>query len=146
MSSLLGSRAARRRGIIFTVLLATTLVLMAFSSNPLVRDLQNGAGFAFRPIQVALDGLAGGLASVGSAIAEIDRLRLDNASLRNENERLSAENGRLLEVRRQNELLTGLLEVRNGFEYQTVAATVIMRESSEFRRVVGLDRGTGDGI
>nr|MBA2701927.1 hypothetical protein [Chloroflexota bacterium] len=113
MSSLLGSRAARRRGIVFTVLLATTLVLMAFSSNPLVRDLQNGAGFAFRPIQVALDGLAGGLASVGSAIAEIDRLRLDNASLRNENERLAAENGRLLEVRRRNELLTGLLEVRN---------------------------------
>nr|MBA2701430.1 rod shape-determining protein MreC [Chloroflexota bacterium] len=86
------------------------------------------------------------LASVGSAIAEIDRLRLDNASLRNENERLAAENGRLLEVRRQNELLTGLLEVRNGFEYQTVAATVIMRESSEFRRVVGLDRGSADGI
>ena len=60
MTSLLATRAARRRGIAFVVLLAITLLLMAFSSNPLVRDVQGGIGFAFRPIQGALDGLAGG--------------------------------------------------------------------------------------
>ncbi len=146
MTSLLSTRAARRRSITYTVLLATSLVLMAFSSNPFVRDLQNGIGFAFRPIQGALDGVAGGIASIGAAISEIDRLRLDNGSLRTENERLTAENTRLEEIARENILLTDLLQLRAGFDYQTAAAAVISRESSEFRRVVGLDKGADDGI
>lgn len=146
MSSLLATRTARRRSIAFTVLLAISLVLMAFSSNPLVRDVQGGVGFAFRPIQGALDEVAGGIASIGTAIAEIDRLRLDNARLTEENERLAAEQARADEIRRENELLTSLLQLRAGFEYETVASAVISRESSEFRRVVGLDKGTNDGI
>ena len=146
MTSLLATRAARRRTIAFTVLLAVTLVLMAFSANPVVRDVQGGIGFAFRPIQGALDGIASNIAAVGTAIADIDRLRQDNASLRSENEQLSTENARLEEIRRENEQLTALLQLRAGFDYQTAAATVISRESSEFRRVVTIDKGTDAGI
>jgi rod shape-determining protein MreC len=146
MTSLLATRAARRRSIAFVVLLAVTLVLMAFSANPAVRDVQNGVGYAFRPIQGALDSVASGMASIGAAITEIDRLRVDNASLRSEKDRLAAENARLEEIRRENEQLTALLQLRAGFDYATTAATVISRESSEFRRVIGLDKGTRDGI
>jgi rod shape-determining protein MreC len=146
MTTMLATRSARRRTIAFTVLLAVTLVLMAFSSNPVVRDVQSGVGFAFRPIQGVLDTVAGGVASIGAAIVEIDRLRVDNTSLRSENDRLAAENARLDEIRRENEQLTALLQLRAGFDYQTAAASVISRESSEFRRVVGLDKGTRAGI
>jgi rod shape-determining protein MreC len=127
-------------------MLVISLLLMAFSSNAAVRDAQNGIGFAFRPIQSALDGAASGLASIGTAIGEIDRLRTDNEALRAENERLDADNSRLAEIRRENELLTGLLQLRAGFDYQTAAAAVIARESSEFRRTVTLDKGTDAGI
>ena len=146
MTATLASRTARRRGIALVVLLAVSLVLMAFSSNPAVRDVQSGIGYAFRPIQGALDSVAGGVASIGTAISEIDRLRVDNTSLRSENDRLSAENARLAEIRRENEQLTALLQLRAGFDYETAAASVISRESSEFRRVVGLDKGTNAGI
>lgn len=146
MTSLLATRNARRRSIAFTVLLAVTLILMAFSSNPALRDVQSGIGFAFRPIQGALDSMAGSIASIGTAIAEIDNLRLDNESLRSENDRLAAENARLGEIKRENEQLTALLQLRAGFDHETTAASVISRESSEFRRVVGLDKGTNDGI
>lgn len=122
------------------------MLLMAFSSNPLVLDFQRGMGYAFRPIQGALDGAAGGIASIARSVSEIDRLHIDNAQLRQDNERLDAENRRLDEIRRENELLTGLLQLRNGFEYDTVAAQVVARESSEFRRVVTLGKGTDDGI
>jgi rod shape-determining protein MreC len=142
----LSTKTARRRTIAFTVLLAVTLVLMAFSGNPLVRDVQSGIGFAFRPIQSALDTVAGGIASIGTAIAEIDRLRVDNTALRSENDRLTTENIRLEETARENEQLTALLQLRAGFDYQTAAASVISRESSEFRRVIGLDKGTNAGI
>ena len=79
-------------------------------------------------------------------VTEIDRLRVDNAALLSENQRLKVENALAEEVRRENELLTGLLQLRAGFDYQTVAATVIARESSEFRRLVVLDQGSDDGI
>jgi len=146
MTSLLATRTARRRTIAFTVLLALSFVLMAFSSNPGVREVQSGVGFAFRPIQSALDEVAGGVASIANAVAEIDRLRVDNAALRAENERLADGQALNDEVRRENEMLTALLQLQAGFDHQTVAAGVISRESSEFRRVVGLDKGTNDGI
>jgi rod shape-determining protein MreC len=146
MTAILATKAARRRGIVFIVLLVITLLLMAFSSNPAVRGVQNGIGFAFRPIQSALDSVAGGVASVAAAITEIDRLRVDNAALRAENDRLAAENARLDEIRRENESLTALLQLRAGFDYTTAAAAVIARESSEFRRLVVLDKGTDAGI
>jgi rod shape-determining protein MreC len=142
----LQNRAARRAGIAFVVLLVVSAALMAFSGNPAVRDAQNGIGFAFRPIQSALDGVASGMASVGTAINEIDHLRTDNEALRAENARLTAENQRFAEIRRENDLLTGLLQLRAGFDYKTAAASVIARESSEFRRTVTLDQGTTAGI
>lgn len=146
MTTLLATRAARRRGIAFMVLLVISAMLMAFSSNPAVREVQSGISFAFRPIQDALDGAARGVASVASAITEIDRLRVDNAALRAENERLAAERARLEEIRRENESLTALLQLRAGFDFKSTAAAVIARESSEFRRLVTLDKGTDDGI
>lgn len=146
MATILATRTARRRSIAFTVLLAITLLLMAFSSNPFVRDLQSGIGFAFRPIQGALDQVAGGVASVAAAVAEIERLRVDNAALRDENDRLTIERALNDEIRRENEQLTALLQLRAGFEYQTVAADVIARDSSEFRRVAVIGKGSNDGI
>ena len=146
MTSLLASRAARRRGIVLIVLLVISVMLMAFSSNPTIREAQNGASFAFRPIQGALHDVASKIASVAASLVEIDRLRVDNTALRAENDRLAVENARLEEIRRENESLTALLQLRAGFEYKTAAATVIARESSEFRRLIVLDKGTSDGI
>src|SRR3954447_16162672 len=120
--------------------------MMAFSSNPFVIDLQHGMQFAFRPLQSAVDGAADTVGSVVSAIGEIDSLRTDNAQLHRDNDRLTAENARLAEIRRENEQLTALLQLRSGVEFDTVAAQVIGRESSEFRRVVTLDKGTNDGL
>jgi rod shape-determining protein MreC len=146
MTSILATKAARRRGIAFIVLLLTSVLLMAFSANPGVRDVQNGISFAFRPIQGALHDAANGIASMAAAIVEIDRLRVDNAALHAENDRLVAENARLQEIKRENDQLTALLQLRAGFDYKTTAAAVIGRESSEFRRLVVLDKGTNAGI
>jgi len=48
MTAILATKAARRRGIVFTILLVVTVLMMAFSSNPTVREFQNAIGFAFR--------------------------------------------------------------------------------------------------
>lgn len=146
MTSLLASRTARRRSIVFTALLATTLVMMALSSTPLVTEFQRALGYALRPIQGAVDDVAEGVVGVFRSFADIERLHSDNAVLRRDNERLTAENLRLAEAQRENELLTGLLQLQNSFAYETTAAEVIARDSSEFRRVITISKGTDDGI
>ena len=146
MTTLLANKAVRRRAGAYVVLLVVSLVLLTISSNPLVRDLQNGVAFAFKPFQVALGNVARDVSSIATTIAEIDTLRQENADLRADNQRLEAESRAAAELRRENEQLTGLLQLRNGLEYHTVAASVIARESSEARRALTIDRGSDDGL
>jgi rod shape-determining protein MreC len=146
MSALLASKSARRKGAAYAALLVTSLILLTISSNPLVRDVQHGVAFAFRPIQLAVDGFAKNVASIASTIAEIDQLRQENAALKTENQTLDELARQAQELRRENELLTGLLQLRNGLEFQTRPVSVIARESSEARRAIVIDRGTEDGI
>ena len=146
MNSLLANRTTRRRGIAYALLLAITLILMAFSSSPGVAELQRGVGFAFRPFQSFLADVGRGVTSVIGAVGEIDQLRQSNLLLAQDNDRLKAEIARLEEIKRQNDLLLSLLQLRSGLNFTTVAAQVVARESSEFRRVVSLDQGTDKGI
>jgi rod shape-determining protein MreC len=146
MTSLLATKIARRRSIVFVALLATTLVLMAFSSLPLTREFQGAVNFALRPIQGVVSDVAKGVSSVFAALTDIEQLHTDNTALRRDNDRLTAENLRLIEAARQNEILTGLLQLQSGFTYKTTAAAVIARESSEFRRLVTISKGSDDGI
>jgi len=146
MSALLANRTARRRGVAYAALLTTSLLLLTVSSNPFVRDLQHGVAFAFKPFQEAIDGAARNVSSIASTISEIDQLRQENAALKADNDALQAQASSAEEIQRQNELLTGLLQLRNGLSYHTLAVSVIARDSSEARRVVVIDRGTADGI
>ena len=146
MTSLLNNRQARRRGIVFTILIAITLLLMAFSANPYIKEFQLGLSFALRPFQSAIADVAGSVANVAGAVSEIDQLRSENAALTDENERLANENSRLQAVKLENEQLTALLQLQSGLDHETVATRVIGRETLETRRVVILDRGSDDGI
>src|SRR6185369_3585421 len=142
MNSVLANRTARRRNIAYVLLLAITLILMAFSSSPVVGDLQRGVGFAFRPLQSALNDIGRGVTSIFGAVTQMDQLRISNEALLEENQRLQAEHDRAAEIQRQNDLLTALLQLRSGVSFTTVAAQVIAREQSEFRRVITLDQGS----
>lgn len=146
MTTILANRQARRRGIVFTILLAITLLMMAFSANPYIQEMQRGLSFALRPFQGAIAGVADGVAGVVASITEIDQLRIENSALRDENERLANENARLGAVRVENDQLTALLQLQSGFDHETVATRVIGRESLESRRLVILDKGTDDAI
>jgi rod shape-determining protein MreC len=146
MTSILANRQARRRGIAFTILIVITLLLMAFSSNPAVHELQRGLQFALRPIQGAIAGAADDVAGIVGAITEIDQLRTDNTALRDEAERLTNENVRLQAVKQENDQLTALLQLQSGFDHKTVATRVIGRETLDTSKIVTLDKGTGDGL
>ena len=146
MNGVLANRTNRRRGIAYAALLAVSLGLMAFSSTPAVEELQRGIAFAFRPIQTVLTEIGRGGSQIAEAIRDIDRLHQSNQALTAENQRLAAENARLVEGGRENVQLAELLNVRATLDFKSVAAQVIAREASEFRRVVTIDQGTERGI
>jgi len=146
MSSLLASKSVRRKGAAYIALLVVSLLLVTVSSNAYVKDIQHGVAFAFKPFQVAVDGFASNVTSILGTIVEIDRLRQENEALEADNDRLEAEARAAQELRRENEQLTALLQLRNGLEYQATAAAVIARESSDIRRTVVIDRGSDDGL
>ena len=147
MTQILSNRQTRRRGIVFAILIAITLLLMAFSAQPVhpggpARRSRSpcGRSRARSPTSPTT------CRAWSSAIAEIDSLRIDNASLRNENERLTNENARLQALERENDELTAALQLQGGFNHETVATRVIGRDSLDTRQMVTLDKGTDDGI
>src|SRR3954470_8121747 len=146
MTTMFATRAARRRAVAFTTLLSASLILMAISSSPLITEFQNAVGFALRPVQGALHDVAESVSGAVAAVGDIDRLHTDNAALRRENERLTADNLRAQALEQENEQLSTLLQLKSSFSYQTAAAVVIARESSEVRRSVTLSKGSDDGI
>lgn len=131
---------------VFAVLLAISGALMVVSGSPLIGEAQRGIAFAFRPVVGAIDGALGTVAGMVEAAASIDRLRAENQALRDENDRLRIENRLTQSIRKENDALTALLQLRSDLGYKTVAARVIARDPADVRRVVVLDRGTDDGI
>src|SRR5881397_2542685 len=146
MSTMFATRAARRRAVAFTALVSTSLILMAVSSSPIITEFQNAMAFALRPVQGALHDVADSVSGAFTAIGDINRLHTDNAALRRENERLTADNLRAQALEQENEQLSTLLQLKSSFSYQTAAAVVIARESSELRRTVTVSKGSDDGI
>ncbi len=128
------------------MLLGVSVFLMLISGTATASELQRGVSFAFRPLQEALTGVARSASSLVGAVTEIDRLRGQNEALARENQRLGNENTQLQEIKRENEQLTALLQIRGSLGYATVAAQVISRDASEFRRDVTIDVGTDRGV
>jgi rod shape-determining protein MreC len=140
------ARIARRRALAFAILLGLSLGGMALSATAPVRELQSGVGFAFRPFQATVSGVAATVGSVVQSIQEMQNLRQDNRDLRAELDRLRIENVRLQEFQVENDQLLALLGAKNGSDFHTIAATVIARERPEIGRIVTIDRGTNDGL
>lgn len=74
-------------------------------------------------------------------------------NLRQENRRLldlvKVQNGRLIEANEallENERLKGLLDMKKGLRYPSLAATIIGGDSSPWFRTLLIDRGAADGI
>ncbi len=76
----------------------------------------------------------------------IGGLRRENRELREQNEQLRIEQARIAEDAAQGRRLQALLDFKQHFVTQTVAAQVIGSSGTELSRVLYIDRGTRDGL
>jgi rod shape-determining protein MreC len=140
------TRASRRRGMLYAILMAAGLLLLALSGTAPMRDLQIVVGNMLTPAQSALSGATRSVGSIFGALSEIDQLQAQNRALEQQNQQLQVENRQLQEIRIQNDQLSALLGVQGSLDYSTVAATVVSREVSQYTRVITIDAGTDRGI
>ena len=140
------TRASRRRGMLWAVLMAAGLLLLALSGTPPMRSLQVVVGNVLTPAESALSGVTRAAGSIVGALSEIDQLQAQNRALEQQNQQLQVENRQLQEIRIQNDQLSSLLGVQGSLDYSTVAATVVSREVSQYTRVITIDAGTDRGI
>src|SRR4029079_12315800 len=113
MTSMLATRAARRRAVAFSVLLGVSFVMMAISASPGVIEFQNAMSYALRPITGAVHDVADAVTGAVGAIGEIQQLHSDNAALRRDVDRLTTDNLRAQAIEQENDQLTAILQLRN---------------------------------
>lgn len=142
----------RRSPTILAVLVLVSLVLLTLDyrqgDGGAVDTLQRGATAVFGPVQ---EGFAAGVRPIGSffgSIAELGRLRDENAALSAELEELRRGAGRLsvAELERQNRELREQLAMRERLGLTTTGAHVIAQPPGAFEWSVLIDVGADAGI
>lgn len=143
---MLASRSARRQAAGYALLIALSILLLAFSSSPVLLELQRGVNFAVSPLQGSLRDATRQVGSWFAALGEIERLRIANEELSRRVQELEATVRQADTIRLQNAQFAELLEVRASLAYDTVAAEVVSRRTTDPERVVTLSKGSEAGI
>lgn len=108
--------------------------------------VRRGALIVFAPIQDGFSQVVQPIGGFFSSVTELASLRERNRELEEELEGLRADLPSVADLERENAELRGMLSMRDRFELETVAATVISRPPGERGHTVVLDAGGDDGI
>jgi rod shape-determining protein MreC len=139
-------RGARRRIVVFGVLVVACLAMLAVSDSAPVAELRRGVNYAVAPVQGTLADGTRSVTEVLGAVGEIEALRRENTELRDSVEQLQDQVAAFEAMSEEHRRLTRLLEVRDRVDHATVTAGVIGRQATQFERVLTIDRGSAAGI
>jgi rod shape-determining protein MreC len=130
----------------FAFLFVVALGLLVARNTAPVQDGSRLLATALVPVERALSGIGSAAASFTESISEIQRLRTDNARLRDDVDRLTLENVRLREQAIAAAQAAKLEAAAKATGLETISATVIARDPSGVLQTVLLGAGSDDGI
>lgn len=143
---MLTDRTLRRQLVTFSLLIATCMLLLAFSDTKPIQDVRGGINFALTPIRDTLTGGARAVGSLFTSLADLDQLRRENEAQRDYIQQLEEANLQIPVLITENNKLTDTLRVKRSLDHRTVAAEVIYNDPSSTERVITLGKGTDDGL
>ena len=123
------------------------LVLAALGATGAISPLEDAASAVFGPVQRAFRQGAEPVANLVRNIDDFDRVDDENRALRNRVEQLETEIARLGEEQialRNREALVDLLQANP--EETFVTAELITRDLTGLRQIIGINKGSGDGV
>lgn len=139
-------RAARRHIVTYAVLVSVSLLLLAFSNTAPLQTLRSAVNYALAPVEETLAGASRSVGGVFTAVAEADQLRRDNLALRAQIDQLQQQNAQLQAVKVEDARYAKLLRTQGILNHATQPALVVRRQSTQFERVLTLDRGADAGL
>ena len=143
---MLSDRTLRRQLVTFSLLIATCLLLLAFSDTKPIQDVRGGVNYALTPIRDALSGGARAVGSLFTSLADLDHLRRENEAQADLIQQLQEANLQIPVLITQNQKYADALRVRRSLDHRTVAAEVIYNDPSSSERVITIGKGTDDGL
>jgi len=143
---MLSDRTLRRQLVTFSLLIATCMLLLAFSDTKPIQDVRGGINFALTPIRDTLSGGARAVGSLFTSIADLDHLRRENEDLRAYIQRLEENALQIPVLLTENGKLSDTLKVRRSLDHRTLAAPVIYNDPSGVERLITIGKGSDDGL
>ena len=135
-----------RNGLWFAGFTIVSLLLLLASQTEAALQVQHVSARALDPIRQAIGGIGSGIAGVFGTIGEIDRLRSENDSLRQQLAGAEQRISELEEAAAENAELRELLGLTQSLEMDLLPVRIISRDPSNFTWEVGIDAGTDDGL
>ncbi len=143
---MISDRNVRRQLVTFSLLVATCMLLLAFSDTKPIQDIRGGINFALTPIREALTGGARAVGSVFTSIADLDQLRREVQAQAERIQQLEEANLQIPVLQTQNQKLAEAARIRRSLGHDTVTAEVIFSDPSSLERVITIGKGTDDGL
>ena len=138
---LLGARTRWVIGIAVLVALLTLLGMVGWAAT-----IEDTAATALNPVQRAFRQAGEPISNLLDDLDDFGRLNTENRALRSRIEQLEAENARLREEQTKVTARQALLEVQAETDAATVVANVSTRDLTGLRTIIGIDRGSNDGL
>ncbi len=138
---LLGARIRWVIGIALLVAVLTLLGVIGWAAT-----LEDSAATALNPVQRAFRQAGEPISNLIDDLRDFGRLNTENRALRLRIEQLEADNARLREEQIQVTARQALLEVQAETDAVTLTAYVTTRDLTGLRTIIGIDRGSNDGL
>ena len=122
------------------------VVLATLAAVGVAQPVEEAASAVFGPVQRGLRQAAEPVANLVENVDDFDRVDDENRSLRNRIEQLEAELARLREEQIQFRGREALLVVQEGQDEIFLVSEVITRDLTGLQDVIGLNRGSNDGV
>lgn len=144
MRSLFGWMGRHLRWTLTMAALALLLALIALAGW--AASVEDAASSTLGPVQRAFRQAGEPISNLLTEVDDFGRLESENRALRSRIEQLEAENARLREQQIQVRGRQELLQVQAESDELLLTANVITRDLTGLRTVIGLDRGSDDGV
>ncbi|MCC8046154.1 MAG: rod shape-determining protein MreC [Clostridiales bacterium] len=123
------------------------LIILSFVNSDLVPPVKQVSGYLITPVQKGINSFGSWLSGVTENFEDVETLREENESLKEQVATLTEENSLLIQDREELERLRELYDLDEQYsEYEKVGANIIAKESGNWFNLFTIDKGSNDGI
>ena len=144
------SNSGAIRRVAFAVCLALAIALIVVYANEdddgTLHDAQSLTTELFSPLSYVGSGIGTGLSDAANAIQDLFADSESITALQEANAELLDLLAQADEYRQEAERLQALLELRDAYDIEGVAANVIARSTSSWDQTITIDKGSADGV